>query len=210
MYKYEGLGCIYWHMVSKLLLATAEVIKSAVECDVDGQLSSSLMGCFDDIKNGLGLHKPPALYGAFPTDAYSHTTGFSGVQQPGLTGQVKEDLITRFYELGVNVEKGEISFSPVLLRQAEFLSGPKTWHFSVGGAMQTEDLDAGTMAFTLCGVPVIYRLAENSGIEVHISQCEPETISGNQLGATWSQSLFRREKLVKKLVVNLSANQIRP
>ena len=210
MYKYEGLGCIYWHMVSKLLLATAEVIKSAVECGVDGQLSSSLMGCFDDIKNGLGLHKSPALYGAFPTDAYSHTTGFSGVQQPGLTGQVKEDLITRFYELGVNVEKGEISFSPVLLRQAEFLSGPKTWHFSVGGAMQTEDLDAGTMAFTLCGVPVIYRLAENSGIEVHISQGEPETISGNQLGATWSQSLFRREKLAKKLVVNLSANQIRP
>ena len=31
MYKYEGLGCTYWHMVSKLLLATAEVIKSADE-----------------------------------------------------------------------------------------------------------------------------------------------------------------------------------
>ena len=30
-YKYEGLGCIYWHMVSKLLLAVAEVVTRAEE-----------------------------------------------------------------------------------------------------------------------------------------------------------------------------------
>ncbi len=39
-----------------------------------------------EIKAGIGLNKSPELYGAFPTDAYSHTPGNAGVQQPGMTG----------------------------------------------------------------------------------------------------------------------------
>ena len=31
MYGYEGLGCIYWHMVAKLLLAVHECYRSAEE-----------------------------------------------------------------------------------------------------------------------------------------------------------------------------------
>ena len=30
MYAYEGIGSIYWHMVSKLLLAVSEVVQDAV------------------------------------------------------------------------------------------------------------------------------------------------------------------------------------
>jgi len=209
MYKYEGLGCIYWHMVSKLLLATAKIIQSAGENGVSRQTLNRLLEHYDDIKDGLGLHKSPALYGAFPVDPYSHTTGFSGVQQPGLTGQVKEDVIARFYELGVDISNGEVSFSPVLIKRSEFISEPQTWHFSVGGEMQSEDLDAGSMAFTLCGVPVIYRLAENSSIQVFTDHAEPEHIAGNRLGAAWSQSLFRREKHVLKLIVEIPAEKLR-
>lgn len=210
MYKYEGLGCIYWHMVSKLLLATAKITQLASENGVPQQTLSHLLEHYDDIKNGLGLHKSPALYGAFPVDAYSHTTGFSGVQQPGLTGQVKEDVITRFYELGVIVSNGDISFSPVLIKQSEFISEPQTWHFSVGAEMQSEDLDAGSMAFTLCGVPVIYRLAENCSIQVFTDQADPEYMKGSCLGSTWSQSLFRRDKRVQKLIVEIPAEKLRP
>lgn len=209
MYKYEGLGCIYWHMVSKLLLATAKVIQSAGENGVSRQTLSRLLEHYDDIKNGLGLHKSPALYGAFPVDAYSHTTGFSGVQQPGLTGQVKEDVIARFYELGVDVSNGKISFSPVLIKQSEFIPEPQTWVFSVGGEMQSEDLDAGSMAFTLCGVPVIYQLAENSSIQVFTDHVDPQRIAGNRLGTEWSQSLFRREKCIRKLIVGIPAANLR-
>jgi len=209
MYKYEGLGCIYWHMVSKLLLATAEVIKSAGENGFTMEQLSPLLERFDDIKEGLGLHKPPALYGAFPVDPYSHTTGFSGVQQPGMTGQVKEDVITRFYELGVTVSNGEISFAPAMLKRNEFISGPHTWDFSVGGEMQSEELASGSMAFTLCGVPVIYRLAEESGIHVYPEHGDPELIPGNGLGAAWSRSLFRREKRVRKVVVDLPRGKLR-
>ncbi len=73
MYKYEGLGCIYWHMVSKLLLATAEVIVEAARSGTDKATMDELLGHFDEIEEGLGVHKTPASYGAFPTDPYSHT-----------------------------------------------------------------------------------------------------------------------------------------
>jgi len=209
MYKYEGLGCIYWHMVSKLLLASAEVIQAASENGVTQELLTSLLERFDEIKEGLGLHKSPALYGAFPVDPYSHTTGFSGVQQPGMTGQVKEDVISRFKELGISINNSEISFSPVSLKQSEFLQEPQTWHFSVGGPMQSENLEAGSMGFTLCGVPIIYRLAADSSIQVYSDRETPELIPGNQLGTAWSQSVFRREKRVRKVVVDLPASKLR-
>ena len=47
------------------------------------------------IRDGIGVHRSPAEYGAVPTDPSSHSPGFSGVQQPGMMGQVKEGLITR-------------------------------------------------------------------------------------------------------------------
>ncbi|CAN0044150.1 unnamed protein product, partial [Discosporangium mesarthrocarpum] len=43
---------------------------------------------------------------AFPTDPYSHTNRH-GAQQPGMTGQVKEEIVTRFGELGVRIEGGQ-------------------------------------------------------------------------------------------------------
>ena len=209
MFKYEGLGCIYWHMVSKLLLATGEVIHAADAQASDPELLERLSECFDDIKEGIGLHKRPADYGAFPVDPYSHTTGFSGVQQPGMTGQVKEDVITRFNELGVIVSEGEISFSPVLLKKQEFISRPQTWHYPVGGQMRSEDLDAGSLAFSLCGVPVVYRLATASGIKVHLENGGVSVIEDNRLGTALSQSLFNRDRQVQKLVVDIPATQLR-
>jgi len=190
-------------------LASAEVIKSAEENSAPRENLSPLLERYDDIKDGLGLHMSPAEYGAFPVDPYSHTTGFSGVQQPGMTGQVKEDVITRFYELGVDVNRGEISFSPVLLKVSEFLSKPTSWQYSVGGDLYTENLQAGSMAFTLCGVPVIYRLAEESSIQVYSDQEAPELVPGNKLDAALSQSLFKREKQITKVVVNLPAEKLR-
>jgi hypothetical protein len=209
MYKYEGLGCIYWHMVSKLLLASAEVILSASESGADDTTLNHLFAHFDEIKEGLGMHKTPAQYGAFPTDPYSHTPGFTGVQQPGMTGQVKEDVITRFNELGVQIKEGEIVFAPMMLKRDEFLSEPETWHYSAGGAAQSEELEAGSLAFTLCAVPVIYRLAKECAIRVFADDGDPEIIAGDHLGPAWSRSLFQREKRVQKIVVDISADQLR-
>ena len=133
-YKYEGLGCIYWHMVSKLLLAVGECIQSS---RLIASLPHRLISHYCEIREGIGSHKTPAEYGSFPFDAYSHTPAMSGVQQPGMTGQVKEDIISRFFELGVQVQNGEITFCPTMLTDADFCDGE--------------------LRFTYCGTEIIYR-----------------------------------------------------
>jgi hypothetical protein len=209
MYKYEGLGCIYWHMVSKLLLATGEVISGAVDEGADAALIDRLGACFREIRDGLGLHKTPAEYGAFPVDPYSHTPEFIGVQQPGLTGQVKEDLITRCWQLGVRVARGEVAFEPVMLGRDEFLKEPASWSYSAGGPELTEELPAGSLAFTLCGVPVIYRVADSACLRVFGDEGAPTVIEGTRLGPELSQSLFRREQRITRLVVDVPEATLR-
>jgi hypothetical protein len=126
-----------------------------------------------------------------------------------MTGQVKEDVITRFYELGVRVENGEVEFAPTLLRRDEFLDEPVNWHFSVGGQTRNEALESGSLAFTVAGVPVIYRLAGAHSIAVFEDEGEPLVIEGGRLGPALSESLFRREKRIRKLVVDIPDAMLR-
>ena len=99
-------------------------------------------------------------YGAFPSDPYSHTPAHAGAQQPGMTGQVKEEILTRFGELGVRIQEGLVGFDPVLLRRSEFLTQPGTYRcFDLAGASQAIEVPAGTLAFTYCQVPVVYSLS---------------------------------------------------
>ncbi len=209
MFKYEGLGSIYWHMVSKLLLATAETAGEAAQGGVDEGTLDQLRERFDDVKEGLGMHASPAQYGAFPTDPYSHTPGFSGAQQPGMTGQVKEDVITRFTELGVAVSDGRIAFAPFLLKQEEFTAGPASWIDAAGREVKEDALDAGSLGFTVCGVPVIYRLADRARIQVLGAEGAMEDIEGNQLGEEWSSALFRRDGRIRRIVVDVPRDRLR-
>jgi len=117
MFGYEGLGCIYWHMVAKLLLAVQEIVFSAA--DQKSPHLEALKLLYRDIRSGLGYHKTPAEYGAFPFDPYSHTAGEGGAQQPGMTGQVKEEILTRWGELGLRWKQGKLSFNPILLDREE-------------------------------------------------------------------------------------------
>jgi hypothetical protein len=210
MYKYEGLGCIYWHMVSKLALAAGEAVSTAVDAGADPSLVDRLIACLQDIQEGLGWHKSPAEYGAFPVDPYSHTPGFAGVQQPGLTGQTKEDLITRFRQLGVRVRRGEVAFEPIMLDREEFLREPTSWSYSTGGPVVTEDLPAGSLAFTLCGVPVIYRIADSRSLSVVGDEGVPTVVHGTRLGLELSRSLFKRDQRIRKLIVCLPETALRP
>jgi hypothetical protein len=164
-YKYEGLGCIYWHMVSKLLLAVQEICLKADEERSDPETIAGLREHYEQIKEGLGLKKPPDAYGAFPTDPYSHTPGFAGVQQPGMTGQVKEDFITRFGELGVIIEGGCIRFHPRLLSDNEFLDVGRDWTIND----RNIKLKKGELGFTLCGTPVIYRRGKEPSIHIELA-----------------------------------------
>jgi hypothetical protein len=151
MYKYEGLGCIYWHMVSKLALAIGEALATAARVGAEPELFARLYEHYRQVREGLGMNKTPAHYGAFPVDPYSHTPGFAGVQQPGMTGQVKEDIINRFLELGVSVEDGTVVFAPCMLSRDEFLSGPAT------GSDHAAEGAARTARSRLIGVQPLWR-----------------------------------------------------
>ena len=87
-------------MVSKLLLATLEVTKDAIDNNSESSKMVNYCDHYYEINAGIGAHKSPELYGAFPTDPYSHTPEDKGAQQPGMTGQVKEDILSRFEWLG--------------------------------------------------------------------------------------------------------------
>ena len=129
MYGYEGLGCIYWHMVSKVLLAIQENVFRAVDGQAPSAVVESLGDAYYLVRGGLSSNKTPAEYGAIPTDPYSHTPMHVGARQPGMTGQVKEEILTRQGELGVRIRDGRLYFQPLLLRRRELCDGPDEFRF---------------------------------------------------------------------------------
>jgi hypothetical protein len=194
-YKYEGLGCIYWHMVSKLLLAVQEVMDRAAAAGEDPAVVERLRRHYHEIREGIGAHKPPEVYGAIPTDPYSHTPGFAGVQQPGMTGQVKEDLISRLGEMGVAVEEGRLSFRAHLVNRDEFLKEARAFPF------YDLVLEPGTLAFTVCQVPVVAHQAGPPRIEVSGADGSRRTVDGLDLDNETSAAVFERTGAVRRLDV---------
>ena len=200
-YKYEGLGSIYWHMVSKLALSVQEAFNSAKSNNAADTEIRELTAFYNEIKEGIGVHKSPSNYGAFPTDPYSHTPSFSGVQQPGMTGQVKEDVISRFGELGITVKNGQIHFNNDLLNEDEFLSENSTFMFyNVNGEKVKIELSKNSIGFTYCQVPVVYIKSNTDKIIIHKGEEKLESESMN-LSKEISRDIFWRRNVVSKIEV---------
>lgn len=201
-YAYEGLGSIYWHMVSKLLLAAEECFFKATDEGANPEIVAKLKEHYNEIKAGIGLHKSPELYGAFPTDAYSHTPGNVGVKQPGMTGQVKEDIISRMGELGVRVNDGEIVFDTNLINQKEFLDKEKVFeYYSSAGEKQQLTLNKYQLGFTICQKPVVYTHSNKKTISVLLKNGRKTVIEGNSIGQQLSSLIFSRSDEVELIEV---------
>ena len=206
-YGYEGLGSIYWHMVSKLQLAVQEVCLNAVENEETPELTGRLLEHYYEINAGVGVHKSPALYGAFPTDPYSHTPEGKGAQQPGMTGQVKEDILSRFGELGVFVNDGCLHFHPCLLRKDEFTVQERVFHYVTANKEHKTFAPAlGSLCFTYCQVPVIYRLAQENRMEIEKRDGTLSTFHSLHLDAETSAHIFNRTGEISKITVHVNAS----
>ncbi len=200
MFAYEGLGSIYWHMVSKLMLAAAELaLKAAREGETE--TFHALRQHYYAIQNGLGFRKTPQEYGAFPADAYSHTPAHTGAQQPGLTGMVKEGILCRFAELGVSYRNGKIVFHPRLLRDEEFLSEPAPCELiTASGEREKLNVPAGGLLFTLAQTPIIYRRSgEGPRMEVLLSDGSSRIVSSDTLPADLATELVNRTGLITRI-----------
>jgi hypothetical protein len=207
-FAFEGLGSIYWHMVSKLLLAAQEAFWQAVAAGANAATINGLATAYDDIRAGIGFNKSPATYGAFPTDPYSHTPKGKGAKQPGMTGQVKEEILTRFGELGVRVQAGAIEFHPLLLDQSEFSQQPAAFDYvAMDGQRRSLDLPANGLAFTLGQTPVVLVRRVKPQVEVIYADGQRKQIPGAVLEPAIAAHIFRRDGVIDHLVVTIAADQ---
>lgn len=208
-YGYEGLGSIYWHMVSKLQLAVMECCQKAVEDRENPTLIARLLAHYYEISEGIGVHKSPSLYGAFPTDPYSHTPAGKGAQQPGMTGQVKEDILSRFGELGVWVKNGQLQFSPALLRKMEFLEEDQTFEYvDVHQETQQLPLKKGSLCFTYCQLPVVYTLASKNALSIVFKDGNTTTSDDLTVDKKISQKIFERSGEVVRIELFLDTTAL--
>ncbi len=209
-FGYEGLGSIYWHMVSKLQLAVQECCLKAIHDNESEEVVGRLLAHYYEINQGIGVHKSPTLYGAFPTDPYSHTPASKGAQQPGMTGQVKEDILSRFGELGVFVDKGLLYFNPRMLRKDEFLTTAETFTYvSVSGEHKSLMLEAGSLCFTYCQVPVVYKISNEENLEVLLNDGTSTNIESLSLDESLSQQIFQRNDKVTQIIAHVKETALK-
>ena len=197
-------------MVSKLLLSVYETCDDAFEAQADEQIVGGLLDHFYEIYAGIGVHKSPELYGAFPTDPYSHTPATKGAQQPGMTGQVKEDWLSRLGELGVVVKNGLVTFNPRLLLKEEFLNEEGTFTYpTVTSEMKKLNVEKDSLCFTYCQIPVVYRIKDEEKIRVYFNSGDEQEMDGLSLSKDLSKSVFNRSGEIEKILVSLRSDRLK-
>ena len=211
MFAFEGLGSIYWHMVSKLLLAVQELFFKARDQKSDVFVQNRLATLYYHVRKGIGFNKTPGDYGAFPTDPYSHTPSHMGAQQPGMTGQVKEEIITRFGELGLRIRGGVVEFDTGLLRPQEFVSDPGIFRFlNVHENWCEQELKAHSLAFTWCQVPFIYRLTDEAAPSLVIQRDtgEHQELSDTVLPPDVTSEISMRTGRIERVELTISRDML--
>jgi hypothetical protein len=207
MYAYEGIGSVYWHMVAKLLVAVQEVVLREA-ATAPQETMEELLGCYSRVRDGLGFNKSAAEYGAFPTDPYSHTPAHAGAQQPGMTGQVKEELLTRWAELGVTVSGGCLVFTTLLLGENTFRSEPGTLRYrNVAGEDVALEVDAGQIGLSVCQVPVVLQATDGDPhIVASAADGTTDRVEGLRLDPDRSREVFDRTGRLARLDVFIPAS----
>lgn len=203
-FAFEGLGSIYWHMVSKLLLATQENVLKAVAKGESDEIIYSLKNRYYQIRQGLGYNKSAGIYGAFPFDPYSHTPFGQGAKQPGMTGQVKEEVITRLVEMGIRIDKASIHFDKIMIDEGELLEEEKSWCFrSICGEELNLSIPVNAMAVSFCQVPIIIGKGEEPSITVKYRDKRELFIRGSILPRDLSSEIFKKTGTISSLRVEL-------
>jgi hypothetical protein len=122
-----------------------------------------------------------------------------------MTGLVKEEILTRQVELGWIVQHGQLAFDPFLLDPHELLTEPSifSW-FDLDSQRQSLNLEARSLAYTVCQVPVVVQASNETGLTVHLADGNAEHIAGLTLDAANSRRIFERDGRVHHLVVSVS------
>ena len=122
-----------------------------------------------------------------------------------MTGQVKEDVLCRFGELGVFVKNGVVLFNPRLLRRKEFLTEQKNFTYTdVNKEVKTLLLEKDTFCFTYCQVPIIYKISDKDKISVVFNNESLEEFNSLKMDVKTSKTLFDRTGEINHVIVELN------
>jgi hypothetical protein len=122
-----------------------------------------------------------------------------------MTGSVKEEILTRQMELGISIEDGHLAFDFLLLDRQEFLTIPSVFsYWSVDGQQQQIELEAGSLAYSICQVPIILQASNEMCIGVHLTDGSTQQIEGHVLDSVNSRHIFRRDGMIHHLVVSVA------
>jgi hypothetical protein len=184
-------------------LATQESILAAYATKTDSHIVNALKDHYFELRAGIGINKSPQLYGAFPTDAYSHTPSNAGAQQPGMTGQVKEDIMNRWAELGLEIKKGTIEINPIILDPAELLDHDSRFEYLTNaGEFKEVAVPTGGLAFTYCGILFTYTHAKNKQVKVHDGKALLFESNDLRIDEKHSLMVFNRSKNISEIEVS--------
>jgi len=127
-----------------------------------------------------------------------------------MTGQVKEDVLVRFGELGMSINAGKLRFDPFLLRQEEFISEASTFEYStLDQKLVSMELTPNSIGFTCCQVPVKFSIREEEALKVEFEDGSSMKIKGKELDEENSKEVFDRTGKVKSISVSLLESQLR-
>jgi hypothetical protein len=123
-----------------------------------------------------------------------------------MTGQVKEEVLSRFGELGLVVGDGAVRFEPRLLRECEFGAKAQAFRFlDVEGRWQELQVPARGLAFTWCQVPIVNRLVDGGtpATTITLEDGSSRTLAALSLPADASAEIFRRSGRIRRLSLDL-------
>jgi hypothetical protein len=127
-----------------------------------------------------------------------------------MTGQVKEEVLTRLGELGVRVEHGCLTLAPYLLHGRERWPEASTWSCrGPQGGIVPVDVPAGGLAFTLAQVPVVMDFGAAAQLQVHWADGQVTTHPGRSLDRATTAALFARDGRVRQLRATLPEADLR-
>ena len=107
-------------------------------------------------------------------------------------------------ELGLRVNEGLISFDFSMIRPSEFIEAPKPFKYvNLDHEITFIDLEPNSLAFTVCQVPIIYKIAEETSITVTNQDGSEIRYENNILDNKVSTSIFNRTNEIYKIEVNI-------
>ena len=124
-----------------------------------------------------------------------------------MTGLVKEEILTRQVELGFFIENGNLVFDFLMLDRNEFLADSTVFaYLDVDGQQQQIELTAGSLAYSICQIPIILQGSNENRITVHFTNGSNLQIEGHVLDSENSRHIFQRDGVVHHLVVSIAPN----